>query len=76
MAKLAGKNGTKMLPDEGVQKVADKLLDSLEAKRDGAEVVVAIPKPAGFNDAMKKLQEILPMMMMGGMQGGPPGDDF
>ncbi len=76
MAKFAGMNGVNMIPDPEVQGVAKSVLNSLKATRKENEVTVSIPKPKGFNDAMKKLQEIIPMMMMGGGPGGPGGPDF
>ncbi len=77
-AKLGGKN---MLPMAGLEEKSaqtfGELLESLAAKRDGRNVVIAIPRPEGFVDAMKegiaKGQQMMMQQMMGGGLGQPPG---
>ncbi len=52
--------------DEGAGAALETILKSLVAKADGAEVSVVIPKPAGFDDAIKGAVE----KMQGGFNDG------
>lgn len=63
-----------LLSDPNMMSAARGILGSLSAKSEGNEVMVTIPRPDGFTEAVSSLMEVLPMMMMGGMGGPPPGD--
>jgi hypothetical protein len=80
MAKIGGKQTLPMvIPDPEVMKVAGEILDSLKATAEGTEVQIAIPKPGGFNDVVKKSVDQLKQMQQMMQQQGPPegfgGDD-
>jgi hypothetical protein len=65
MGKMMGAGGVEQLkqqsPDAG--RVLGDIINSLTAKRDGNDVVVAIPRPEGFEKA------VMEMMAMSGMGG-------
>lgn len=82
MAKMGGKAGLgqmgQMIPPD-VSKVANSILDSLKATADGKDVRIAIPKPDGFNDAMKTAMKQAMQMMPPPMdmeEGSDSSDDF
>ncbi|MEM9942710.1 MAG: hypothetical protein AAF939_14195 [Planctomycetota bacterium] len=70
-AKLAGGAGLIQLKDANpdAAAVGKSILDSLNAKLDGTEVSVVVPKPAKFDEVVSKLIDQVPMMM-GGMGPG------
>lgn len=79
LAKTGGKQGLMMLKGQGpngegdeIAGVLGKILDSLKARMKGTDVTITIPRPKGFESAVEKATQLVPMMMMGGM-GGPPG---
>ncbi len=59
MAKMAGTMQVNQLKqqDPAMSGILETVLKSLEAKVDGDEVSVVIPKPAGFDDAVKNFAE-------------------
>lgn len=59
MAKMAGSMQVNQLKqqDPAMSGILETVLKSLEAKVDGDEVSVVIPKPAGFDDAVKNFAE-------------------
>jgi hypothetical protein len=67
MAKMMGGGAVEEMraQNEGMANVMAAILKSLTAQRDGEEVSVVIPKPEGFEDAIKSMME---------MAGG--GSDF
>ena len=60
----AGARKDKDLKELDAMKNVKAILDSLNAKLDGTDVQIAIPKPEGFEDAIQNL------MQMNGMGGG------
>ena len=79
MAKLGGKQALPMMiPDPDAIKVAGEVLDSLKATAEGTEVQIAIPKPSGFDEVIKKtVDQVKQMQQMMQQQGLPEeaGDD-
>ncbi len=75
MAKLGGKQALPMvMPDPDAIKVAGEVLDSLEATAEGTEVQIAIPKPSGFDDIVKKTVDQIKQMQEMMQQQGAPGE--
>lgn len=60
MAKMMGGGAVEELraQDEGLADVMSAILSSLNATRDGTNVEIAIPKPDGFEDAIKGIMEM------------------
>jgi len=69
----SGKQALPMIGElvPNVKPVAEAILDSLVTELDGTDVSLAIPKPPGFEEAVQKSSQIVPMLMGGG--GPPPG---
>lgn len=57
MGKMFGAGGVEQLKEQSPEagRVLGEILNSLSAKRDGNDVVVAIPKPEGFEEAIQGL---------------------
>jgi hypothetical protein len=71
IAKMAGGAQAAALKqqNEAAGEAIEEILKSLEAKNEGVEISVVIPKPAGFEAAVKSAVE-----MFGGGLGGPQSD--
>ena len=71
MAKMMGGQGVEQLKQADAQAggVLEEILNSLNAEQDGMDIIVAIPRPEGFNDAVRNMAE------KSGMGGPPKGGD-
>ncbi len=69
IAKFTGQQALGGIPDPTAAKLAGEILDSLAATADGTNVQIAVPKPNGFNEAIKQMVDQLKQMQEG------PGND-
>lgn len=73
MAKMFGGAAAGEIPDADMADMAKEFLESLQATRDGMTVRIDIPRPEGFENAIRQALEAVPMMMD---RSGGFGPDF
>ncbi len=71
MAKMFGAPQADQIPDADMAEMTKDFLESLAATRDGLSVRIDIPRPEGFEKAIRQALEAVPMMMGGGGGFGP-----
>ena len=76
MASGFGQQALGQIPMPNLKKSAGQLLRALKTTQDGNDVNIVLPKPEGFEDAIGELGQLIPMMMMQGAGGPPPGNAF
>lgn len=79
IAKMGGQQGLAMIPDPNAAKIAGEILESLKATAEGTSVLIAVPKPEGFNSAVKQMvdqfKQMQEMMQQGAAEGDSNDDD-
>lgn len=70
IAKMSGPMAAQQIPDPKAGAMVTEILNSLDAKQDGVDVRVSIPRPEGFTEAIQGAVEQLKGALLMGAPGG------